>query len=219
MATMPNSVKVQRKLKRNGRPPIINAVLVKSITDMIATGAPMYTVAAANGIHRDTINDWLRKGAAAKRGVYKDFSVAVKEAAAKGQLKHFDNIRESGDGYEVISRRVKQVKNAKGELEIVETTTEQTRERQWTASAWILERMNPEVFGRKDSLKIGGDPAAPLALEVAVATPVWEHPEKLAEFFAALVEASLVPAIDVTPTDPKLIGGNGHGGNGANGKG
>ena len=123
MSDMPESVKVQRKLKR-GRKPIISAALVKSITDLIATGAPMYTVAAANGIHRDTINDWLRQGAVAKSGVNKEFSAAVKEAAAKGQLRHFDNIRESGDGYEVITRKVKQQRNEKWELEIVETTTE-----------------------------------------------------------------------------------------------
>ncbi len=215
--TMPESVKVQRKLKRNGRPPIINAELVKSITDMIATGAPMYTVAAANGVHRDTINDWLRKGAVAKRGVYKEFSAVVKEAAAKGQLKHFENIRESGDGYETIVRKVKQERNKEGELVVVETTTEQRRERQWTASAWILERMHPEVWGRRDNLRISGDPAAPLEVDVQV-KPVYEDPERLAEFMAALVEASLVPAIDVTE-EAKLIGGNGHGPNGTNGKG
>jgi hypothetical protein len=217
MAEMPESVKVQRKLKRGGRPPIISAELIRSIASLIATGAPMYTVAAANGIHRDTINDWLAKGAKAKSGIYKEFSVAVKEAAAQGRLRHFENIRQTGDGYDVVRRKVVQKRNDKGELEIVETTTEQSRERQWTASAWILERMDPETFGRRAEVKMTGDPEKPVAIELT--KPIHEDPEKMADFIAALVEASLMPPIEVAAEIDEAILIGGENGNGTNGKG
>lgn len=218
MAEMPEAVKVQRKLKKVGRKPIISAEMIKNIASLIATGAPMYTVAAAAGIHRDTVNDWLKKGAKAKRGMYKEFSVAVKEAAAQGKLRHFENIRQTGDGYDVIKRKVVQQQNDKGELVIVETITEQTRERNWTASAWILERMDPETFGRRQEVKMTGDPEKPVSLEVQ--KPIHEDPEKMADFIAALVEASLMPAVNVAGEieEAIVIGGNGNG-TGKNGSG
>lgn len=78
---MPN-----KKTKR-GRPEKITKHLIETIRTAILAGAYVETAACYAGISKETFYQWLKKGAAAKSGIYADFSDAIKKAMAEAELR------------------------------------------------------------------------------------------------------------------------------------
>ena len=78
--------KVSKKIKQ-GRPEKITPELIDTLKSAILAGAYIETASAFAGIHRDTFYDWLKKGAAAKSGIYKDFSDTIKKATAEAEIR------------------------------------------------------------------------------------------------------------------------------------
>lgn len=70
-----------------GRPTKLTPELQKKIIDAIRAGNYMETAAAYAGISKDTFFRWLRKGARAKSGIYKDFHDAVEKALADAEVR------------------------------------------------------------------------------------------------------------------------------------
>ncbi|WP_339174429.1 hypothetical protein [Anoxybacillus sp. FSL W8-1294] len=74
-------------MKMAGRPTKLTPELQKKIIDAIRAGNYMETAAAYAGISKDTFFRWLRKGARAKSGIYKDFHDAVEKALADAEVR------------------------------------------------------------------------------------------------------------------------------------
>ncbi|RKH77001.1 hypothetical protein D7X99_33115 [Corallococcus sp. AB032C] len=74
-------------MKMAGRPTKLTPELQKKIIDAIRAGNYMETAAAYAGISKDTFFRWLRKGARAKSGIYKDFHDAVEKALAESEVR------------------------------------------------------------------------------------------------------------------------------------
>lgn len=70
-----------------GRPEKISPELVTEISNYVRMGNYVETAAAVAGITKDTLYRWLRKGANAKSGIYKQFSDAVKRAQAEAEAR------------------------------------------------------------------------------------------------------------------------------------
>lgn len=108
-----------------GRPTKFNDEIATRIVTLIEAGNYIETAAAAAGISKETLFDWLRKGAAQNKGKFKDFSDSVYRAVGKA---------------EAID---------------VATIGKAARDGDWRASAWRLERRNSKRWGRKDRIDFG----------------------------------------------------------------
>lgn len=69
------------------RPTKLTPQLQAKICDAIRVGCYIETAAAYCGISKDTFYNWLRKGARANSGIYKDFSDAVEKAIAEAEFR------------------------------------------------------------------------------------------------------------------------------------
>lgn len=76
---------VKTKRRRRGRPTKLTPELQKEIVKWIRAGCYVETVCSASGIARNTYKAWLRKGAKAKSGKFRDFLTAVKKAVAESE--------------------------------------------------------------------------------------------------------------------------------------
>lgn len=113
-----------------GRPVELTAEIQIVICDAIGRGLYMAEAAAVAGISKETLYDWVRRGARAKRKgrfaagelPFITFSDAVKRSLAELQVNFLDNIHNAaGNGV-------------------------------WQAAAWLLERRFQGKWGRDRSL-------------------------------------------------------------------
>lgn len=73
--------------KKAGRPTKLTPALQKKVVDAIKAGAYIETAAAFAGIHKDTLYEWLKKGARSRGGPFFEFSQAVEQALAHSELR------------------------------------------------------------------------------------------------------------------------------------
>lgn len=81
--------------KKLGRPEKLTPALQQKIVDAIRMGAYIETAAAYAGIRKSTFYDWLRKGASAKRGKYREFSDAIEKALAESEMRDLEVIAQA----------------------------------------------------------------------------------------------------------------------------
>ena len=70
---------------KGGRPIKLTPEVQQTIVSYIRSGNYVETSAAAAGITKETFYSWLRSGANAKSGIFKEFSDAVKRAMAEAE--------------------------------------------------------------------------------------------------------------------------------------
>lgn len=111
--------------------------LQQKICDYISQGNYNDTACKAVGISTQTFYVWLKRGAESTRGIYADFSGAVKKAQAQAEAWHLSQI------------------------------TAASRRGIWQASAWYLERKHPERWGRHErrDLNISGKGDSSIKIE------------------------------------------------------
>lgn len=101
-----------------GRPSKLAPQVQARIVQAIALGSVYELAAGYGGISYNTLNEWMKKGEAAKGGPFREFYEAVKEAegaAAVGWLAKIEKAANDGA---------------------------------WQAAAWKLERRYPKHYGR-----------------------------------------------------------------------
>ena len=133
MATPP---KPKHELEPKGRPTKFNPKLAEKILNSIRKGLYLEASAAINDINKDTLYRWLRK--------HPDFSDAVIKAHGEAERIELNRIKQAAEGYEVIETRTTTDKDGN----VTETVVKTSKRREWTASAWWLERSNPRKWGR-----------------------------------------------------------------------
>ena len=65
------------------RPTKLTPEVHAAIVEMILHGSTKKDAAEAAGVHYDTFNEWMKKGEEAKKGMYSEFSEAIKRAEAQ----------------------------------------------------------------------------------------------------------------------------------------
>jgi len=151
-----------------GRPQKLTQQIQDTIVAAIRHGNYIETAAAMAGVHKDTFYNWLYKGANAKEGdkknqPYKKFSDAVQEALAASEALAVAAINKVGEPHDVVKIRTVRkplyengrpvLDEQKRQVYIEETVTERTRETDWRALAWRLERRFPRHWGRREFLE------------------------------------------------------------------
>lgn len=202
---MPEEVKASMMIARKGgRPLKLTPEVQKTIVDAVRSGNYMETAASLAGIDRETLLSWLKQGARAKSGRFKEFSNTVKRAVAEAEARDLAVIDKAADGWDKRTGRIHRKLNAETKaMEVVEEMVESTREFQWTAAAWRLERKFPNKWGRREYVELSTDPEAPLVIAAKNQDDMYSG-KNLAAWMIALTEVNLAPIdlikmIDVTP--------------------
>jgi transposase len=82
-----------KKEKPMGRPTKLTQPIHDLIVKYIKAGNYVETAAAAAGINKSTLYDWLKRGQQDKSGIYADFSNAVEMAMALSEIDLLDKLR------------------------------------------------------------------------------------------------------------------------------
>jgi hypothetical protein len=164
--TVQPQTKVKAAAKKNlgGRPVKLTQKIQDTIVTAIRVGNYLETAAAMAGIRKETFYDWLYKGANSKEeNEYKKFSDAVYEALAASEGMAVAAITKVGEPHDVVKTRTIRkplIENGQPVLDengrpvfVTETVTETTRETEWRALAWRLERRFSKRWGRREYLE------------------------------------------------------------------
>ena len=117
---------------KGGRPTKLTAATKKIIVDALRAGNYVETVAPLAGLNRDTIYDWLKRGARAQ------------DLLDKGK-----EVPESEMAFVDFSNEVKEAM-AQSEVEDLKTIEHASKDpRYWQAAAWRLERRFHKKWGKK----------------------------------------------------------------------
>lgn len=76
-----------KKKHPGGRPTKLTPELQDRIVQAIRAGAYIETAAAYAGVSKDTLYQWLKRGARSKSGIYRQFSDAVEKALAEAEMR------------------------------------------------------------------------------------------------------------------------------------
>lgn len=80
-----------------GRPTDITPELTEKLCNLLLRGNYLHVAATSVGIHRESLNYWLKRGAKEQVGVYADFSNAVHKAVADSEARLLDKLQDVGD--------------------------------------------------------------------------------------------------------------------------
>lgn len=144
-----------------GRPDKLTEERARKIVNLIASGSYVETAAAACGVSKNTLYDWLKRGARAPHGKFKKFADDVAEAAAKAEARDVLVIDRAASGHDVVRTTRKIEKGI-----VVEETTTTTREFDWRAAAWRLERKFPKRWGLIERIEHSGPDGGPIPVDV-----------------------------------------------------
>src|SRR5262249_36307644 len=120
-----------------GAPSKLTPAMQAEIVALVEAGNYIETAAAVCGIRKQTIYDWLKKGARQERGKYHDFNRAIRAAQAKADA---------------------------ADLAII---AEAARNGAWQAAGWRLERRNPRHFALTQRIEHSGRDGKPITATIA----------------------------------------------------
>ena len=143
-----------------GRQTKLTPNLQDAICERIAGGQTYSTACRLEGIHDSTFYRWKEKGVNATSGAYRDFREAVQRAKDESEAILIAIIRkEAEEGREEVS--IVRERDAKGNI-TKETTTTKKSPRDARIALAMLERRNPDDWGRRvvDHRGLSGDKGA-----------------------------------------------------------
>lgn len=125
---------------KGGRPTKLTPELQEEICKAIRAGNYIETAAAFAGISKNTLYEWMKRGAREKERLAKNPRAKVKKSEAPF-VEFSDAVEKALAAAEV--RDVMLIGKA--------------AETQWQAAAWRLERKFPERWGRKERLEVAAE--------------------------------------------------------------
>lgn len=78
--------KIEKK-HAGGRPTILTPEIQQIIVEYVQAGSYIEAAAAAAGISKPTVYDWLKRGAKEPGTIFEEFSNAVKKGLAEGEMR------------------------------------------------------------------------------------------------------------------------------------
>ena len=79
-----------------GRPVLLTPELQAEIVTYIEGGSYVETASAGAGLSKDTFYAWLKRGKKESKGIYRNFSDAIRKAIARSELRDVNNIFNAG---------------------------------------------------------------------------------------------------------------------------
>jgi len=130
------------KKSKGGRPSKLTKEIQQSVYNYILAGSYAEIAAVATGISKQTYYKWMQRGRQRKGRQYIEFLEAIEEALALSEVSRLARITRLADA---------------GNLQ---------------ADTFVLERMYPDRWGRKDRLKqeITGEKSGPLEITIRYET-------------------------------------------------
>ena len=122
---------------KGGRPNTFIPERTQRALEAIRAGATYIRAAEAAGVDYRTFRRWMERGQEVKKGPYWQFCQAVKKAEEDREETLLQNIIDAGRD-----------------------------PAHWQANAWILERTNPEKYGRKERHEVSGPEGGPLQVRM-----------------------------------------------------
>lgn len=129
----------------------LTAKTIEAICAELRKGKPKRAACAHVGIHRDTLNDWERKGRAAIAKRSEGLKLTARETLLAQALPKFELAVDEGESWLVD--------------QIIETA--QRGKPQWQAFATVLERTRPDVWQRKRVVEHSGTVGHAHTIDVA----------------------------------------------------
>lgn len=92
MADEPDDLKTGADLppahapNRGGRPSKLDQATADKVISYLARGNYLETAAAAAGVSKSTVYEWMKRGMRSRRGPYRDFVEAVEKAQAESEV-------------------------------------------------------------------------------------------------------------------------------------
>lgn len=125
------------KRQRGGARSKLTKNVINEICKSVSIGLTYEMAAARAGVTYRTYHNWETRARAGEGGLYADLNQKLKEANAKMVLKNVAIIQNAAQGEKIV----KKDKNG----------TESTiwKNRDWKASAWLLENNFPDLFGKR----------------------------------------------------------------------
>lgn len=122
--------------KRIGRPPMLDDKFITAVKALLASNAPLQTVADFLGVHVETLRNWANKGRA-----------LLDEQEETG--------RELDDTEQLYVRYYLEATKAYAQGEIVLLgNINNAAVTDWRAASWMLERTRPDKYGKIDRTEI-----------------------------------------------------------------
>lgn len=211
-----------------GRPPALDNPVRDIIARGLAAGMTIRAAAQLAHVSEDSVTKWITRGRAeAQRREdpycpentheerYYDFLGAIQKARADCVAQALETIQEFARGHDTVEETIVTVGSkplAGGPEDVVEYVKERKvtvkTVRSWQAAAWILERTDPDTYGRVSRQVLSGDPNAPIQTETQV-TLATDTPTLVA-VANALADAGVLPRELGTPdlhedVDPEVV--------------
>lgn len=153
------------------RPTDCTEEMTKEIAGGIIAGLSNRDACLAAGVTETTFYNWMKWGQAeddrvngsGRRKVHKrkasfvEFFKTIKKAKAQRKRTLLARIQQAARGGEEYTetRRTLRRHAETGQLQVIEETTAvKTRHAEWTAAAWLLERIHPDEFGRRTRVDV-----------------------------------------------------------------
>lgn len=96
-----------RTAAKKGRPTKLTKEIQLAITEYVRAGNYVETAAAAAGISKNTLYDWLKRGAKEPQTIYGEFSDAVQKALAQSEIDDLRRLEEhSADHWQAVAWRL-----------------------------------------------------------------------------------------------------------------
>lgn len=147
------SAPIRPHVKKGGQPTKLNKEIMDKIVSVLKVGAYIETAAAYVGISKDSIYEWMKKGAVAKGGIYKEFSDAMGKAISEAEMMMLTTVVQAArgnttgrylkdsDGNYILDRH-----GAKIAIKNVQPDAQ--------SAQWILERRHNKRWGNKQQVEV-----------------------------------------------------------------
>lgn len=179
---------------KSGAKPLLTPEIQKRIVKALRLGNTVETAATYGGIDRVTYWRYMKRGEVAKRGPYRAFFLACTAARQAAIKRNVEIVQQAARGVDVLTTRTKTYTNKDG-VEVTEVVETRTKQFDWRASQWWLEKFDRGTFGPPPKEEGGGGPTP---------TPTGTARELAQEIMEALNEIDRVTDTndDVAPATP-----------------
>ena len=160
------------------RPTKLTPERMERIRQALIAGAPVGVAASHGGIAPSTFHTYNARGKAALEAAdydldrvdtvdrpYAEFHDTTTRARHEWELGRVANIARAGSGRPYTTTITKQTLTKDGEI-VTLTETREGVEYDWRADAWLLERRNPQVYGKLYRAEVTGADGAPIEVTV-----------------------------------------------------